>query len=235
MDSPLTSFHEGDLLQIKLGVRDPDFPQFGLGNWQGKVVEIITQAEAETLVHVRFTADSLASAHPLYAHFAELADLEFGEIVLPQDCFLVPSSKSKPKFEGIDLRWLKEFQDRVATLFSRLGELPNPEAPWRLPPFNLENVRKYQNYLEPTLTFPFAATLIEEEREVFVLVQSFAEMQKVDFGNELVCYLHEENRPRLRPLSTIVPHQDKVHALLEEYQWWLEGGLETWEPTDSIG
>ena len=79
--SPATAkFTLGDVVRVRPGVNDPDFPVIPIGGWEGKIAEI--ENCNPPIYLIRWNQQTLASIHPIYRKRCERDGLDFEEMRL---------------------------------------------------------------------------------------------------------------------------------------------------------
>ena len=68
-------FPVGTVVRVRPGTADPDFPEFPLGGWVGKVADI-NQKESPPLYLIEWSRHTLDQIHPIYSKRSERDGLE---------------------------------------------------------------------------------------------------------------------------------------------------------------
>lgn len=111
-------FSTGDLVRVKAGAVDPDFPDIPLGGWKGTVTEI---SEDPPLYLIRWDQQTLDAIHPVYRHRCERDGLDCEQMYLPES-ELEPDAGEPTEIEQpthVETRPLsmEDQEDRIRAVF----------------------------------------------------------------------------------------------------------------------
>jgi len=148
-------FRSGDKVRVKLGTRDPDFPDFPLGGWAGTIRELDQDSERH-LYEVIWTDATLEQAPPIYRHRCEREGLDPESMWLAEEeLILDPGGPVALEPPGqLIPRPLQPFdqEDRIRAILGLTSDDPLPEA-------GQEQLRRYHAFLVEKLSFPFNAEM----------------------------------------------------------------------------
>lgn len=219
-------FAVGDMVRVRRGVVDPDFPDIPLGGWAGVVQEISRRGPSHTYL-IAWNDRTLEQMHPVHQHRCERDELD-AESMWLADSDLEPDTGEPAPIEQptqLITRPLRTSnrEDRIRMVFGLSSDDPMPEV-------SRETLRRYHAYLAERLTFPFPATcvLIEGEsipdiREHRFQVTSLVDSSEADPKLGLMCEATEDGETRDMPLMILtVPPRHANRVLLGDYAYWVE-------------
>jgi hypothetical protein len=152
-------FEPGDAVQVKRGIKDPDFPEFPLGGWSG-VVRERDDSSQPALFLIEWDAFTREHIHPAFRVRADREGLDPAVMWLKADD-LEPLSPErtlpeqpaalKPPPLRSDLE-----EDRIRGVFGLTADDP-------VPPVSMDALRVWHQYLSQHLQFPMRAEVFEED------------------------------------------------------------------------
>lgn len=224
-------FAVGNLVRVKRGTPDPDFPVLTLGGWAGPVVEV-DHTERPPLYLIAWDQRTLAAMHPAYRERCEREGLEANQMWLKESELETDdgSAFEIEPWSDAALRLLQEAnpEDRIRAI---LG-WPEEDS---LPPVSREYLSRYLNYLGLHLEFPFPAWCWEErgefaQRKFTGQVDRLLERLSPEDG--ILCVIQRGDERKPFPLADIaVPDAGPNQRLIEDYASWIGTSEEEWEPT----
>jgi len=146
-------FGVGNLVRVKPGTTDPDFPDIPLGGWTGTITEV-DQGSTPPIFLIEWNQHTLDHMHPVYRIRCERDGLEPDSMWLGEDD-IEPDTGGPAVIEqptSIVTRPLnpKDEDDRVRLALGMTSDDPLPEV-------DEDTLRVYHRYLAAHLTFPFEA------------------------------------------------------------------------------
>ena len=224
---PNPHFSIGDLVQVKDGVMDLNWPDLPLGGWVGRIDKTRRTVNGPKY-DVTWTPETLADAHPIYQMLsddellnpAKYDDLLETDLILHQEGtpILLADPGDVTHYTDRPLS-PDDFFDRLRMVFGlkALEEIPWPDANGAY--------ERYLDYLSRHLTLPFEAEFFGEKKHgtAFTCKQLFLpesvgydddvngiHCRGIDHeGNEIICSLFNIS-------VKDGPHQE----LIEDYQDW---------------
>ncbi len=214
-------FQIGDMIRVRHGVLDPEYPDIPLGGWVGRVKEIDLHA-GQYFCLVEWTTETLKSIPPVVGKRSERDGLTLEEMVLGEDDIEAydgqPLSIEQPTH--IETRPLSpdDQDDRVKMILGATGDDPVPEV-------NEETLLAYWKYLSEHLTFPFEAKYSPERGAgglVTVTALSDPEESDCDEFYGLLCECRQGRRTVVIPLGEVeVKKGSPNRQLLKDYSYWF--------------
>lgn len=226
-------FKLGDVVTVRRGTRDPDFPDIPLGGWSGCVREVGLRPEPHYLI--AWNEYTLANMHPVYRQRCDRDDLETESMWL-RETDLEPLTGMQPSLEQPgDLKPRPLRLDNPADRVRAALGLTSDE---RLPEVDVQTLRRYQAYLNERLSFPFQADFIDDEAGFAapllpVQVLRLWPAEELDPGIGIQAEVREGQQVFLVPLAALVVRNDgRAMVLLQDYTSWY---LEWAEHQDDLG
>jgi hypothetical protein len=215
-------FAEGDPVQVKRGIADPDYPDLPLGGWAGRVIQ--TERGNPPLYLIRWNQHTLDNIHPVYRKRAERDAFDFDELWLNEEDLLPdtgePVAIEQPTHIETRPLALDNQDDRVRVALGVTSDDPVPDV-------DEVKILTYYKYLAAHLSFPFEAEfsadtgpMEQESYPVTLLGLLHPEEYDDDFG--LVCKARQGGQCLHLPLSEVeVPKGKPNHALVDDYSYWF--------------
>lgn len=148
--TPATSFQAGDMVRVRHGVMDTDYPDMPLGGWAGTIAEV----HDDGMFTARWSEATLASVHPIFKKRCEKDGLELDVYWLGADNLESnpggPLDIEQPKEVTTKPRSPKDQDDRIRMVFGPTINDPLPDA-------DDETLRTYHEYPSKNLLLPFRA------------------------------------------------------------------------------
>ena len=224
--SPATAkFTLGDVVRVRPGVNDPDFPDIPIGGWEGKIAEI--ENGNPPIYLIRWNQQTLACIHPIYRKRCERDGLDFeemrlGEVDLEPDTG-DPTILEQPTRIVTPPLSMKDQDDRIRMVFGLSRDDILPEA-------DEANLRTYFRYLAANLKFPFEATWFRrigfKGETGTVTIQRLCCFEDdpcwVDDSYGIICQATMDRRRIDLPLDLL----DKIKGnpnrqLVQDYSYWF--------------
>ncbi len=215
-------FQIGELVTVRRGTRDPDFPDIPLGGWTGRVREF-GELAPEPHYLVAWNDFTLANIDPVYLQRCERDDLEV-ETMWLRESDLDPAPSQQPALEQPDrleprpLR-LDHPVDRIRAAFGLSSDDPLPDV-------DLQSLRRYHAYLSERLRFPLAAEFVDEEAgfaapPLPVQILRLWPVEDLDPDLGLQAEVREGNQVFLVPLDCLVVRGNgQAMILIQDYTAW---------------
>ena len=192
-------FSVGDLVRVKTGVSDPDFPDIPLGGWAGTISEIDRDSR-RPLYLIEWNQSTMDNRHPIIRKRCERDGLEEEHSWLNEEDIEAevgdPVAMEQPV--NIVTRPLHpdDQDDRIRAVFGLTSDDPLPEP-------DEEYLERYYEHLTTNLTFPFGATYWKEtgpfeSRKCTVNIVGLVAPDDgcVDDGYGLIAKIQRHRRPR---------------------------------------
>ena len=222
--APLSQFSIGDLVRVKAGAVDPDFPDIPLGGWKGTVKEI---SEEPPLYLIRWDQRTLDQIHPVYRHRCERDGLACEEMYLPES-ELEPDTGEPTEIEQpthVQARPLsmEDQEDRIRAVFGLTSDDPLPDA-------DEGSLKAYHAHLAAELSFPFEAdwehasgpVSARKERVTVVGLSESEDEPVVDDMYGLLCRCRRGDRITELPLAELtVQQRGRNRQLVKDYSFWF--------------
>jgi hypothetical protein len=229
----------GDLVRVRKGVVDPDFPDLPLGGWTGWVQEV--EAEDEPPIYlIEWNTYTLNHLPEVYRVRCDREGLDEETIRLSED-ELEPATGEQPPLEqpvNLVARPLRtgDQDDRIRAILGVTSDQPVPEV-------DQASLDKYFDYLVEKLSFPFNAHYWLADPETgrpHPLLATAYRLLPARRGNEglglvVEASLDDSGLPEdhvLLPLADLELLNDKpeMRRTLQDYASWFEefGGEEGW-------
>ncbi len=219
-----SQFAEGDRVRVKRGVVHSQYRDLPLGGWIGIVEEIAWLIPVS--YEVRWTPETLAAAHPVYAKRCRRDDLEL-EMHWLDEAELEPDSAEQPlEMEhptNLVVRPLAadDPDDRIRMSFGLTSDDP-------LPTRNEETDARYLEHLRGRLVFPFEAiSWFKSEDGDYgqrtLTVAAFASPSPTDPDRGILCEVRGEQEPEQIALANMLleDHHPNSQEVLD-YKYWVE-------------
>ncbi len=155
--TPSPKFSLGDVVRVKPGVTDPDFPDIPFGGWAGTIAEV-EDGDLRTYL-VQLNERTLKSIHPIYHKRCERDGLEASQVwMLEED--LEPDVGQSVEIEPptaivTESLSMDDQDDRIRAVFGLTSDDP-------LPVVDDDSLLAYYQYLSTKLSFPFEADYSKE-------------------------------------------------------------------------
>jgi hypothetical protein len=219
--SPEPRFGLGDVVRVRQGTRDPDFPDIPMGGWVGTIKEV-EAGSAPTHYCVAWSRDTLASIHPVFRRRCERDGLDYEQTYLAEDD-LEPYAGEAVSVEqpgAIDTPVLSpdNQDDRIRMTLGLTGDDPIPDV-------DPSTLAMYWNHLRQHLSLPFAARHCPEdgpENDVSVIALPDPDQYDCDEFCGLLCEGQLRRRQITIPLGEIeVAKRNPNHQLMDDYLYWF--------------
>src|SRR3954452_6065997 len=209
-------FKAGDMVRVKYGVIDPDFPDIPLGGWTGAITEI-EAAAGQVTYEIRWDKKTLEGIHPVYRNRCERDGLEVETMWLgdedlePDDGSRVPIEQptkivTKPLSE-------KDQDDRVRMALALTHDDPLPQV-------GRKTLLVYYRYLAVNLKFPFRAKSQSDNQSLTVHRLLDPKEYELDEEEGLLCEVGSRETRFEIPLAEL---DDAVgnRNLVQDYGYWF--------------
>ena len=220
-------FNVGDLVRVKHGVTDVDYPDIPMGGWVGRV------SKTGSGMHlVRWSVETLQNVHPVYRKRCEREGADIRKYSMKEDD-LEPAPNEPLDMEQpstIVTRPLSPDNqiDRICMVFGLTSDDPLPDD-------SEATELTYFNYLKANLTFPFAARFFDpiRSRKWDMTVTGMCEDFPIDKGFGVVCDVLTGGKKTQMPLSELeVAPDNPNHQVVDDYITWFVNAPEA--STDSF-
>ena len=224
---PKPTFQVGDLIQIKSGVMDLDWPDLPIGGWVGRIDKVHRLPE-EPKYDVSWAPETLAAAHPIYEMLADNEMLNHGKYEGIRDSEAMLYQEGTPIVLA-DPGDVSHYTDRPLSpddFFDRLRMVFGVKAlettPWLGDDGALE---RYYDYLTRQLILPFEAIQIIDDNEMSMTCEQLFLPDNMDDREEgIFCRGTDQNGQEVEcPLRDIIVKDNPQKTLLKDYQIWSGG------------
>ena len=223
---PKPTFQVGNLIQIKDGVMDLNWPDLPVGGWVGRIDKVHRQAEGPKY-DVTWTSETLAQAHPIYEMLAneELLNSAEYEGICESEAVLYQEGTPIILADPGDVTHYTDrplspddFIDRIRMVF---GLKALDDIPW---PDEDDALERYHDYLTRQLTLPFEAQYTNIDPEIaFTCEQLFLPDNINDREKGIFCRGTDQNGHAFEcPLLDIMVKNNPQEELIDDYQEWHE-------------
>lgn len=219
--SPDAKFKIGDLVRVKHGIMDVDYPDIPLGGWAGAISEV----GKDGMYSIRWSRETLAAIHPVVKQRSEKDGTVLEEYCLEDDD-LEPDPGGPLKIEQpteIATKPLsaKDEDDRIRMVFGLTSNDPLPDVDGR-------TLETYHEYLSKNLAFPFEAECISEtgpfsSRTIRVKVIGLGDPDEepmIDEEYGVLCEARMEGQVVTLPLGELEDAKPNGQ-LIEDYCYWF--------------
>jgi len=216
-------FNTGDLVRVKHGVTDADYPDIPMGGWVGTITEV----HKDGMYTIRWSPETLAAIHPVVGQRSEKDGTVLEEYWLGDDD-LEPDSGGPLQIEQptqISTKPLspKDQDDRIRMVFGLTSNDPLPDV-------DREALEGYHEYLSENLSFPFEAEYNSEigpfsSRTIQVKVIGLGDPDKepvIDDMYGILCKARHERRLVTVPLGELERKKSRPNRqLVADYSYWF--------------
>ena len=209
-------FNVGDLVRVKHGITDVDYPDIPMGGWVGRV-----SATGNYTHLVRWIVETLENVHPVYRKRCERDGNDFSEYWVGENDLepapIEPLDMEQPT--AIITRPLSADNqiDRISMVFGLTSNDPLP--------YDSEATELiYFKYLKANLTFPFAARSFDpiKDRKRDLTVTGMCEDFPIDEGFGVVCDVLDGGEKAQMPLSELEVDPDNPnYQMVDDYITWF--------------
>lgn len=218
-------FSPGEIVRVKPGTADPDYPDIPIGGWIGRITEV--QAGDPRMLLLRWTRETLEQMPPVYRRRCERDGLEGVEMWLDEDDLEPDTGQPVQLEQPTSIKTapldMKDQDDRLRAAFGLTSDDP-------LPNVDVDTLRICHGYLAQNLSFPFAAKWEAESSSFFrkqrvVTVRGLGaadEEGRIDDSYGLICQILIDGKPGDAPLAQMdVQEPGRNRQLVEDYQYWF--------------
>ena len=216
-----TKFHVGDMVRVRNGTRDPDYPDVPMGGWVGTIKEVESEG-GQAHYCVAWSRDTLASIHPVFRKLCERDGLDYEETYLAENDIEPSGGQALPIEQpaAIDTPALSSDNqdDRIRMILGLTGDDPVPDV-------DPSTLVAYWNHLRRHLSLPFEARHCPEdgpENDVSVIALPDPDEYDCDEFHGLFCEARLGRRQITIPLGEIeVTKRNPNHQLMDDYLYWF--------------
>jgi hypothetical protein len=214
-------FSVGNLVRVKEGIQDPDYPDIPLGGWVGTVQEVDREA-GQYYYLIAWSAETLNAIPAVILKRAERDGLTLEEMTLGEDDLEAydgqPVVIKQP--EQINTRPLSpdDQDDRIKLILGATGDDPVPDV-------DEETLLTYWRSLSQQLVLPFEAQYCPDDQpecEIAVIGLPDPEECECDEFYGLFCEARLGRRRIIVPLGEVrVGKGNPNHQAIEDYSYWF--------------
>jgi hypothetical protein len=225
-------FRVGDLVRVKHGVADVDFPDIPMGGWVGRISK-----NGNGTHLVRWVIETLEQVHPIYRKRCERLGADYRKYWVRTDD-LEPAPVEAVEVEQpttIITRPLSvdNQEDRISMVFGLTSNDPLPDD-------SEATEMIYFRYLKTHLTFPFPARFFDPitscKHEAAIL--GMCDDCPLEDGFGVVCDVLAQGEKEQMPLSELeVEPDDSNYQTVSDYLRWFVYSPEAYAPFggDNLG
>lgn len=212
-------FKTGDVVRVRHGVRDTDYPDMPLGGWTGNVVEVYD----DLMYMIKWSKETLASIHPVFKARCERDGLTFDQYCLGEDDLELdsggPLNIEQPQQITTKPLVQNDQDDRIRIVFGLTSNDPLPDV-------NDESLSLYNEYLVNNLIVPFEAqqrVKFGSPKSIKVIgIEDANETSMIDNEYGILC----DAKSNERLVSVPLTHLDNVtgtpnRQLVNDYNFWF--------------
>jgi hypothetical protein len=210
------NFHVGDLVRVKHGVADVDYPDIPMGGWVGR----ISKVEKGTYL-IRWSIETLENVHPVYRKRCERDGVNIEEYWVSVDNLepapIEPLNMEQPTAIITRPLSVDNQGDRICMAYGLTSDDP-------LPYDSKATELSYFNYLKTNLTFPFPAQFFDpiKDRKREVTVTGMCDDFPLDEGFGVMCEVLDGGEKGQMPLSELeVESGNPNHQMVDDYITWF--------------
>lgn len=223
------NFQIDDLVEVKEGVKDPDFDDWSIAGWQGKVVDIIEEKDGGTLICVRWNKETLKEMPDFLIKRCKEKDLDYKRMNL--DAGELTSVKPKEKEETKEEKADESLQETSYNDgWSCLGEEGKriqkvvagiDDRDWD------GALQRWGDYFEENLTFPFEAKVYEPQSRGPLQVGDKVSVKKIAMINYglygVIVELRQGRKKYSFPLADleVIPKDSPNYQPVKDYAIWF--------------
>ena len=216
-----TRFHVGDMVRVRTGTRDPDYPDIPMGGWVGMIREVEGGGDPAHYC-IAWSPETLASIHPVFRKRCDRDGLDCEQAYLAEDD-LEPYGGESLSIEqpaAIDTPALSpdNQDDRIRMILGLTGDDPVPDVDESM-------LVMYWDHLRRHLSLPFEARHCPEdgpENDVSVIALPDPDEHDCDEFYGLLCEARLGRRQITIPLGEIeVTKRSPNRQLIEDYVYWF--------------
>ncbi len=214
-------FHVGDMVRVRRGTSDPDYPDIPMGGWVGTIKEVETE-RGPAHYCVAWSRDTLASIHPVFRKRCERDGLDYEQTYLAEDDLEAQGGEAVPVEQpaNIDTPALSpgNQDDRMRMLLGLTGNDPIPDV-------DPNTLVMYWNHLRQHFSLPFKTRHCPEdgpENDVSVIALPDPDEYDCDEFYGLFCEARLGRRQITIPLGEIeVAKRNPNRQLMDDYLCWF--------------
>ncbi|MBL8796926.1 MAG: hypothetical protein JNM56_23695 [Planctomycetia bacterium] len=215
-------FPIGTLVRVTAGTSDPNFLDIPIGGWCGIIIEV-EEGPGSASYLIEWDRRTLDAMHPVYRNRCERDGLELESMWLDENDIEADTGEAVPIEQPTQIVTrplrMNDPEDRIRAILGVTSDDPLPEV-------NEENLRKYHEYLNEKLTFPFPARYEEEtgpfqSRQHRLTVTSLHDPDDCDEEEGLLCEALEGDDELEIPLVQIEAASGPNRRLVEDYAYWF--------------
>ena len=221
-------FRIDDLVRVKHGVTDVDYPDIPMGGWVGRILS----ADGDTCL-VRWNVETLENIHPVYRKRCERDGNDIEEYWVNADDLeaapIEPMNMEQPTEIITRPLSMNDQDDRICMVFGLTSDDP-------LPYDSKATELTYFNYLKAHLTFPFSATFTDpvKNRKLDMTVTGMCNDLPLDEGFGVVCEVLDGGEKQQMPLSELkLEPNNPNYQMVDDYTTWFVNSPEDGVDDDS--
>ncbi|MHB1033614.1 MAG: calcium-binding protein [Pirellulales bacterium] len=210
------NFRVGDLVRVKHGVADVDYPDIPMGGWVGT----ISKVEEGTCL-IRWTIETLENVHPVYRKRCDRDAIDIEEYWVSDDDLepapIEPLNMEQPTAIITRPLSMDDQEDRICMVFGLTSDDP-------LPCDSESTELTYFTYLKTDLTFPFPAQFFDRitDRKRAVTVTSLSDDFSPGEGSGVMCEVLDRGERWQMPLSELeVEPGNPNYQMVDDYITWF--------------
>jgi len=153
----------GDSVVVKDGIKEPDTESFGIGGWQGRVTEVNSESDQDTIITVEWDSLTLEQMPSEFIEQSEIDGLDWKSMYLAESDLIKTVARDKEKS-------VKKIQNRISKKYywaslgeegiriSKILEGANPKD-------EMECLQRWVDHLDHELMFPIPAIVSDSEND----------------------------------------------------------------------
>lgn len=210
-------FKVGDLVRVKHGIRDTDYPDIPLGGWAGTINEV----RKDGIYTIRWSRETLATIHPVVKQRSEKDGTVLEEYWLGEDDLESdpggPTNIEQPTQITVKPLLPRDKDDRIRIVLGLTSNDPLPEV-------DDKTLKAYHDYLSKNLVFPFQTEHGSEyghpERVKVIGLGDPDEEPMIDETYGILCEARMERKVVALPLGEL-EYAKPNRRLIDDYGYWF--------------
>ena len=220
-----TKLKLGDSVVVKQGVKEPDFEEFEIGGWQGRIIKIDTESDKNNvLITIEWDSFTLKQIPSNYISISERDGYDWQKMVL-YDSEL---EKTKPRDKKRDTEQAQDklafehhwdsFGDQGARIVKVLADVDQQDI--------MQCLQKWVEYLDKELSFPIAAIVAESADDRLIRYGDKVLIKKLSTINDLygiIASIRLDGKHYEYPLCDldVIDEQTTNFQLIDDYLTWF--------------
>jgi hypothetical protein len=215
-------FAIGDVVQVKPGKADPQFPDILMGGWVGTILDVEPDARPR-VYHIEWNQKTLDAMPAIHRQRCSRENLAIDTIWLDEKD-LAPFGEETAVIEQSEESVVRPLSvskqdDRIRKIFGLTAE----DA---LPKVHLQHLLRYRDYIREKISLPMQAFNLQigQDEAVYsaqtVTIIAFDEKPTIQSG--ILCTVIADGQVRIAPLLELVLAKRLSNQFVDDYRYWIE-------------